>query len=518
MHDLLNDPLIGIRLHGRDEAISLPELLARMSAGVPLSFTGLRAHQADPWHVFLVQVAASVMARRADVTEAPADAGFWRDGLLDLADGQASAWELVVEDVTKPAFLQHPLEGEQELASFKLKATTPDELDVLVTAKDHDVKMARMNPADAQSWLYALLTRQTLSGFLGAGNFGSVRMNGGFASRCIVSLVSDTSSSGRFIEELNVLREMRTAQGMGFAARGIVLTWLARWDRTASQWSLSQLEAWFIEAVRSLRLRSSGAGIVAIGATSAERQIGPESIDSGDIGDPWLPINVGDKKKGRSALTIAAAGWTPERLCQLIFQDSIELTTLQRPRAGMSGDACLLGSVIVRGQGTTDGFHRFSLPLPAHARAWLVRPDDRARLAKHAKDLVGDAKEVERALRDAVMFLAQGGPATVNLRDDSLQAWSRSVVSGFTLGWPERFFPTLWQCVETDPQTVRDAWQAELVQRARLALEQAQTRVPLPSGRRLRAQVRARGLFEASLRKKGLLPKRLETINEEEPA
>jgi CRISPR system Cascade subunit CasA len=295
-----------------------------------------------------------------------------------------------------------------------------------------------------------------------------------------------------------------------------VLTWLRPWDRAASQSTLAQLEPYFIEAVRPLRLRIVNSKIVALAATSSERQIGPKSLDSGDIGDPWLPINVNDKKKGRSALTVSASGWTPDLLCRLLFQDGIECTPLQRPRPGTAGALNLVGSVLVRGKGTTDGFHAFTLPVSARACSWLTRPEDRDRLAKHAKEMLGDAKEVERILRGAIVALAQGGPEPVDFGDDSLQAWSRAVVHGFTLGWPERFFPALWQCVESDPQAVRAACQANLVARARTALEDAQTRVPLPTARRLRAHVKARGFLEASLRTKGLLPERADVTPEEE--
>src|SRR5690606_21628847 len=114
-------------------------------------YTGQRAHQADPWHVFLVQLAASIQARRpSDML--PTKPDIWRSGLLELSQGVEEAWHLVVEDVTKPAFLQHPWKGwDNETAHFRVKtsrgktvldpkATCPDELDVLVTAKNHDVK------------------------------------------------------------------------------------------------------------------------------------------------------------------------------------------------------------------------------------------------------------------------------------------------------------------------------------------------------------------------------------------
>ncbi|BBD78364.1 hypothetical protein [Hydrogenophilus thermoluteolus] len=105
MHDLLNDPLIGVRMPRGERRVSLPELLAALSANEVEGYTGLRAHQADPWHVFLVQLAASIQAR-CPTNSLPTDREYWCNGLLNLAD--ANAWHLVVEDVTQPAFLQHP--------------------------------------------------------------------------------------------------------------------------------------------------------------------------------------------------------------------------------------------------------------------------------------------------------------------------------------------------------------------------------------------------------------------------
>lgn len=521
MHDLLNEPLIGIRTAAGASRVSLPALLARLAGGEPLEYTGLRPHQADPWHVFLVQIAASVMARQVPSHALPADPDFWRAGLLDLAGGQANAWQLVVDEVTQPAFMQHPLASTDELAAFKPKAATPDELDVLVTAKDHDIKSSRMDKADPEAWLLAVLTCQTTSGYLGAGNFGSVRMNGGFGSRAVVSLVTDPAPAARFAEEVAVLRGLRgrsDEKGIRFVTRGTVLTWLNAWSRQSAQWSVQQVEPWFVEAVRPLRLVARGGAIRAFATTSEARQMGPKTLENGDVGDPWLPINVNDKKKGRSALTVSASAWSPELLCKLLFQDGFELTPLQRPRAGMTGASWFIGSVLVRGQGTTEGFHRFALPVPARARGWLAKPDERDRLARFAKDLLADAKEVEKTLRGALMVLADGGPENVDFNNDTLQAWSRAALDGQALGWTDRFFPTLWQATEQEPVAVRDRWRSELAARAREALDDARRRLPLPSSRRYRAQVRARGYLEGSLRKKGLIPQRTEYTTEEESA
>lgn len=55
----------------------------------------------------------------------PTDATYWREGLLDLADGIPEAWQLVVEDVTKPAFMQHPWRSWEAEAGDYVGETKP---------------------------------------------------------------------------------------------------------------------------------------------------------------------------------------------------------------------------------------------------------------------------------------------------------------------------------------------------------------------------------------------------------
>ena len=103
-------------------------------------------------------------------------------GPIDRSDPEwpdGEAWELVVDDWSKPALLQPPTVAATDRAAYKNRLPTPDALDMLVTAKNHDLKQERMVGASEQDWLFALVTLQTTEGFLGAGNYGVSRMNGG---------------------------------------------------------------------------------------------------------------------------------------------------------------------------------------------------------------------------------------------------------------------------------------------------------------------------------------------------
>lgn len=514
MLDLLSDRLIGVRrADGTQDFLSLPAVIAGLMADRIEDFTGLRAHQVDVWHVLLVQLAASVMARQPEGAEIPDDEQFWRAGLLDLSDGLPSAWHLVTEEVTEPAFLQHPLRSAADFKAFKLAAQNPDELDVLVTSKNHDVKGARIPGAAHEAWLFALVTLQTTSGFLGAGNYGSIRMNGGFGSRCVVSLVSSIRPANRFREELRSLIQMRSTvlgSALPYRSRGVVLTWLSPWDRSGPHHALEDLEPWFVESVRPVRLRRSTDGLAAMTATSGARQIGPKAIVNGDVGDPWIPINEGVAQKAksapdRSALTVSASGWTPQRLSDLVLQQGFQLTALQKPRAGLDRQAWFIASVLARNKGKTEGFHRTVIPVPASALALLGSPTERARIARAAAQLREDASEVQRTLSMALVVLASGGPETVKSVSDVLTAWAKACLGRFTRGWSERYFDALWRLVDTPIDDVRCDWQASLVLQARKTLIEAEARLPTPTGRRWRGRVNASSLLNASLKKKGLL-------------
>jgi CRISPR system Cascade subunit CasA len=517
MYDLLVDELIGVRTVKGVRRMTLPQLLAGLSAGEVEGYTGLRAHQADPWHVFLVQLAASVQARHP-TDDLPTDPAYWREGLLELAEGKQSAWHLIWEDVTQPAFMQHPWKSWEAEAkeygvdikrgqvSYDPKASSPDEIDVLVTAKNHDVKLARIGSEAVEAWLFALVLLQTTSGYQGAGNYGIVRMNSGTGSRAIVSWTSSLHPAHRFREELTVVKSLRSevVKDYGYANRGIVLTWLGHWNRQGHQHLLSELEPWFIEAARPIRLMATKEGVIrALGATSKARQIGPKTLESGDVGDPWTSLNVQDKKKGRSALTLSAEGFTPQLLTNLLFAQGFELTPLQQPREGEGeGHAWFVASCLVRGQGRTEGFHQALVPVPPKARLMLFNKQTRDTLGHLAQELIADAENVRKALDTALVLLTEGGPDKPDF--DRVKQWLEGCRADYARYWETGFFPTLWRAAEESRQTVRQDWQQYQVDGAQRLLDEAIERLPLPANRTWRAITKARNAFYAILHKNKL--------------
>ena len=86
------------------------------------------------------------------------------------------------------------------------------------------------------------------------------------------------------------------------------------------------------------------------------------------MGDPWLPVDIkgleSDRKGTVKVLTFPTAGITAEHMRQLVFEDGLRLHALQKPQPTWSGDMSLSVSVLVRGQGTTNGFYEWELRIP----------------------------------------------------------------------------------------------------------------------------------------------------------
>ena len=181
---LLTEPLIRYRHagDGRTVAACLPELFVALAADEVRDYPALRPHQRHPWHAFLVQLAA-IALHKAERTEAFETADDWREALLALTpdDPDGAAWCLV-SPPDRPAFLQAPVVG-GSIAEWKSRSFAADEIDMLVTSKNHDVKGSRARRSQPEDWLFALLSLQTQEGILGAGNYGISRMNRGYASR-----------------------------------------------------------------------------------------------------------------------------------------------------------------------------------------------------------------------------------------------------------------------------------------------------------------------------------------------
>lgn len=485
---LLRTPLLQLS----DRSADLPTVLARLARGDAFDFERLRPHQEQAWVQFLVQVAALALAR-ADEHELPDDAETWRELLLELTGGSESPWTLVVEDLSQPAFFQSPV-PEGSLAGFKNEATTPEVLDPLVTAKNHDVKADRFVGPSVDDWVYGLVTLQTQIGYSGAKNYGIARMNGGLSSRPWVSLAPGARFGDRFARDVRLALEQRELllelDDFGYdEEEGLALLWTEPWDGKSSL-TLDQLDPLFVEIARRLRMVEIDDGAsplrVRWTTTGAPRVQAKELL--GNLGDPWTPT----RRKDGAALTLADNGWHYRLLCDLLFgEGDFDAAPAQgvRPEDRRADtDPLFMAWALVGGRGKTGGLHERILPVPAVAWSVLSDPQGRASLGEVAAARIEKVADVQRKiLRPALCALMQGGADELNFKDER----PRPYVDRLDAEVDRIFFPLLWAELELEPEEQATRWNQTLARLAREIFEDAVENAPSPEARHYRAIAQA---------------------------
>ena len=478
-HNLLTEPLLTWRRsQSTTETTTLPGLLSRLASGDCADFPRVRAHQFHPWCMFLTQLAAIALRRAGETTpQLPEEA--WRVRLLALTEGQQQPWCLWVDEPQTPAFFQAPVpEGE-----FSKWATRdcPDELDMLVTPKGHDVKNGLIGSDDLESWVYALVTLQTMQGYPGRGYRGIARMKGGYGNRARVGLATSIAPAPRFGRDVAVLLDMwPTLLRQGYRDDGIGLVWTEPWDGTTSL-TFSELSPHFIEACCRLRCTSGPHGL-ACAYTTTKVQHCVSDRTNGDIGDPWLPI-----ERDKGALTVGEKGFHYKLLARLLFDGDFVPAAAQKLRPDDADPMLLQLWALARGQGKTEGLHERALALSGPTRRLLGQPDGRATLGRRASLAVDRAATMRsKVLYPALKQVALGGevgPDRFDVRVD------------------EVFFDTLFASVQDDDKEARLRWDGTLHDMAWQELQVAIDRCSVPIARRYRAISDAEGMFRGCLRK-----------------
>lgn len=502
MHNLLTDPLITVqsRLAGREQ-LSLPEVLGSCLREEVASFPALRPHQAPFWHCFLVQLSALAL-HRADEQKLPEDGDHWTSLLRAMTpdDPDDAAWQLVVEDGSRPAFLQSP---EPDGIRYTGAAETADEVDMLIGQKNHDLKEEGLNQDRPEDWIFALVARQTGDGFNGAGNYGIARMNGGSSSRFLMDLAPQTGSTDvprpgtRLRHDIQLLLEtreqqLRENQFLEYPSQGgLALLWCVPWPlEDTSGLALSQLDIWFIEICRRIRLRLHGKGIRAETGTSRKPRVDAGQYN-GAVGDPWAPVHKVDSK----TLTLGEGQLSYRRLSELLFSGNWQLPiSLRGPKAeGEEHQWMLIVQALGRGNSKTYGYHERVIPLPETARKFSLSEEELLRVL--AQDLISRIDTLDKHLRHAIAIVANDG------RDEPPGKESY----GHARPWSQRlndladrdFFEALWALLdarlngkEGDLERAQQQYLQPLIQTAQEFLIQA---AQSASASNFRHRARSRG-------------------------
>ena len=510
MHNLLTDPLLRVRLiTGAVEALSLPEVYKALAGDRVVAFPALRPHQRHAWHAFLAQLGV-IACHRAGRDATPESVEDWRALLRGLApdSDDDEPWRLIVDDPARPAFMQCP--APKGIGDYRSRITTPDDLDLLVTSKNHDLKRTVAVAAAPEDWILALIDLQTMAGFLGAGNYGIARMNGGFSTRpCLGLAPADGGLGAHLFHDMRAMLARRNELLGDYTdyfqrENGPALLWLEPWDGSGSL-DLRALDPYFIEICRRVRLKKQeGGGITAVRVGSNAPRIAAKAAN-GDVGDFWTPVNRNDGK----ALSLSPATLRYDRLAKLIFADEAAFKHPPAMKVDSAGEGRwrLVARGVAGGQSKTKGYYeRADIAFNPRTVRALFHREQRNELAEVAKKQMDEIREVNEALRFgiATATAASGGKAADKLtRADRKHADPYSHrLDAFA---DARFFTDLearFLAVDKEEAaTLRARFARAMIDAAeRLLVEEALVTVPCTSIHRHRARARGVNAFWGRLR------------------
>ncbi|MDE2940258.1 MAG: hypothetical protein OXR67_15285 [Chloroflexota bacterium] len=505
MHDLLNEPLIRYRTNGGNVTLAaLPQVYSALIGGEITSFPALRPHQRHAWHAFLVQLGTMALHRSGrNQGPFPDDADDW-SGLLryltsDYLDDDP--WHLVVSDIAKPAFMQPPSKSTERERDFRFVVSTPDQLDVLVTSRNHELKVAVAAEARCDDWIFALVTLQTMEGYQGSHNYGISRMPSGYGNRSAFTLTPTTDLCGHFRHDLSVLlsERHRILNEYGLADEGIQLLWTLPWDgRKVEKLAITQLDPFYIEICRRIRLQEMAGIISGLRAPSEDRRI---FNYKGLVGDPWMPVGNRANASGTPPAFLGSRKFNYERVIQ-VFLSADWKRPLLLNSSYISAEGYLIARGMLRGEGKTGGYHERVIPLRRKTLDMLgsFQPDP---LFKDVSlQRIKQAETIQVALRYGIAAFASGGADRRATNEERSRA--RPWVAKLNASVDGSFFSDLQdeleERTELERQSIRREWASQLVRDAERLLAQATASLPCRQVKRHRASSAAERAFWGTLR------------------
>ena len=388
------------------------------------------------------------------------------------------------------------------LQAYRNRRETPDDLDRLITPRNHDLKRSVAVNSAPDDWVFTLIDVQTMAGFLGGGHYGIARMNGWYSAPAVPRARPGWRRPRRTPQLTTCVGCWRPAATCSVANpfepdHGLALLWLHPWDGEQAL-DLQSLDPYFIEICRRIRLQATGTGLVARTALSSKPRIDAKAL-RGDVGDFWTPVRVEDG--GSRAFSLSAAGFRFDRLAALLLD-------FRQPPAmnvdpGGSPDWRLVARGVAGGQGKTHGYHeRTDIVLAAETVEALRGSGRRDDLAELAEAQGREVSEVVMALRYGVAVACNaGGAPDMRRAAERTRAYERRLIAMADA----RFFPALQARFLTRDRrsavSLRLSFAQRLVRGAERLLDEAAASVPCPAIYRLRARTQAARAFRRRLRR-----------------
>jgi len=384
-----------------EKVLNLPELLYALCQNEPFSLRKLQAHQQHGVYSFLANLMALCLDQEIDIEDESVisvdvlrnkTVADWKKLLIGLTDGHQTAFDFVVEDVSKPAFFQPitklQLTGDADLIKKKNPAReTPDNFSITHDKQDFDIKRNRNDKKDIELWIYALIVMQTCCNYGGRTWNKSIKTASGYKMRICASFVDKPFLTSRIQRDVPLLLASRAAlvKSYGYTSK-FKLLWLL--ERTeSSQIELQDCHPLFIECVRIHRLTQTEAGINVFGIGNKFDFIKNTKDYRGVVGDFWLPIKRFNSKKEEeiSAFSLRedGSGFDYKQTTAIMLGSEIETPAVALKNEKKSfKQGFLLLEGIGGGVGKTSGFHKKYLVMTKGMLSRLSKASEDLQLAE----------------------------------------------------------------------------------------------------------------------------------------
>lgn len=518
--NLLTDPLLRVETSDGLERMTLPSLLAALGEDRVEALTGIQRHQEEAFHVFLCSLAAAILVRRGD-SDPQQDEAYWRNGLRGLAGVAGDdAWTLVVEDLSKPAFMQPPCSG----IVFSKTSGCPDAFDTTEIAKNHDLKLARGESTELDLWVYVLVSSNMNAAYSKGGRdgfyFATPKAKKNRVGRVYVRPTIAGKLGRQWFFDVSCLLTYRTSlldKAYGYSADGIVLTWTWRW-KAKSQLQFHDLDPFFLGTARQHRLFVVDGEVEGRLAPSVEPLIYCPPSLVGNIGDAYVPIDASDD----SAISISDRGWRADLLRTIVFEESIQSPLLQIAKTTAMDGLLLRCSSIARSRRGTEGYHFRELSIPKAVLLFFNSSRSEIEpVAEISKTAVAEvAGKIERVLSKALLAYLHVSDSFRDAKTKRLdwtdEKWRKKAdekhgpwlkrstgpMAKFSHRWSDAYFPWLWRVIasgelsdEEGRNNALDQWALMLRDEALQVLHESIDTLPRHAGRQWLPRVEAYRVF-----------------------
>jgi CRISPR system Cascade subunit CasA len=274
------------------------------------------------------------------------------------------------------------------------------------------------------------------------------------------------------------------------------LLWCVAWNGTEPPLDLAELDPWFIECSRRIRLVQDAGGrlLARVKPTKAARVAADEY--KGNLADPWIPIN----RENESAAYNARPAY--HTIASVLFDEGKWIKPLLLKWEPSIDQAPVIAhfDVLVRGQGRTKGYFEPMVRVEEKDFDLFTTDAGRDRLAELSRTMIENVGTVRKIVRSALLALLQGAPIRngqlqIDYQDQTTGRWAEEFWKGADREVDGVFFGHLFARA-ADEAAGRLAWFRFLEELAWRTFKQAVDATPLSGARAARAVAVAENLLE----------------------